>query len=125
MAEWEAVEYPQISGLQAAMADEQLTRLDLERAERIPDVGCGDGKTRGDFRRASSPRFGARGRPFARDDRVRGEHFGTPTFSNLRFEVADVRCLPYESEFHLVVSFNALHWVTEQDEALRSIGCVL
>ncbi len=44
MAEWEAVEYPQISGLQAAMADEQLTRLDLERAERIPDVSCGDGK---------------------------------------------------------------------------------
>ena len=44
---------------------------------------------------------------------------------NLRFEVADARQLPFRREFDLVVSFNALHWVPEQEQALRSIRSVL
>src|SRR5439155_6607185 len=46
---------------------------------------------------------------------------GPGTRPNLRFEVADARCLPFKLEFELVVSFNALHWVPEQDLALGSI----
>jgi SAM-dependent methyltransferase len=48
-------------------------------------------------------------------------HFSDSTLANLRFEVADARQLPYWNEFDLVVSFNALHWVVDQDTALRSI----
>ena len=44
---------------------------------------------------------------------------------NLRFEVADARQLPFRDEFDLVVSFNALHWVPEQEQALRSIRSAL
>ena len=40
---------------------------------------------------------------------------------NLQFAVADARHLLYEHEFDLVVSFNALHWIPEQDQALQSI----
>ncbi len=29
--------------------------------------------------------------------------------------------MPYQHEFDLVVSFNALHWIPEQDQALQSI----
>src|SRR5262249_60434332 len=47
------------------------------------------------------------------------------TRPNLRFEVADVRRLTYREEFDQVVSFNALHWVPEQDVALRSIRTAL
>jgi trans-aconitate 2-methyltransferase len=39
--------------------------------------------------------------------------------------VADARRLPYRDEFDLVVSFNALHWVPEQDAALASIRAAL
>src|SRR5262249_41625658 len=52
-------------------------------------------------------------------------HFGTSAHANLRFEVADARRLTYRNEFDLVVSFNALHWVPEQDSALRSIRAAL
>jgi SAM-dependent methyltransferase len=48
-------------------------------------------------------------------------HFPSADRPNLRFEVADARLLPFRNEFNLVVSFNALHWIPEQDEALRSI----
>src|SRR5438270_5351322 len=40
---------------------------------------------------------------------------------NLRFQVADARSLPFRHEFDLVVSFNALHWVHQQELALASI----
>src|SRR5262249_44361697 len=52
-------------------------------------------------------------------------HFGPTTRPNLRFEVADVRRLPYRAEFDRVISFNALHWVLEQDAALRTIRTAL
>src|SRR5207237_8273959 len=52
-------------------------------------------------------------------------HFGPATRLNLRFQAADARRLPFENEFDLVVSFNALHWVPEQDAALGSIHSAL
>src|SRR5271169_1472649 len=44
MTEWHASDYYGQSGLQKAMAEEQLSLLSLEGAERILDLGCGDGK---------------------------------------------------------------------------------
>ena len=44
MTEWDAAEYSRRSSLQEAMAQEVLAQLDLKHAERILDVGCGDGK---------------------------------------------------------------------------------
>src|SRR5205807_9738137 len=52
-------------------------------------------------------------------------HFGRATLPNLRFEVADARRLPFKNEFDLVVSFNALHWIPEQQTALSSIRSTL
>ena len=48
-------------------------------------------------------------------------HFARADGSNLRFQVADARALPFGAEFDLVVSFNALHWIPDQDAALQSI----
>jgi len=47
--------------------------------------------------------------------------WGTNGHANPQFEVADARRLPFHQEFDLVVSFNALHWIAEQDQALGSI----
>jgi SAM-dependent methyltransferase len=47
------------------------------------------------------------------------------THPNLSFEVADARLLPFQSEFDFVVSFNALHWIPEQELALRSLHAAL
>lgn len=39
----------------------------------------------------------------------------------MHFERRDTRDLEFRDEFELVVSFNALHWIPDQDVALRSI----
>jgi trans-aconitate methyltransferase len=121
MAEWNAGEYNRHSTLQAALAEEQLGRLTLQGAERVLDVGCGDGKITAEIA-ARVPRGSVLGvDPSQNMIAFATGHFDPATRPNLRFEVADVRRLSYRKEFDRVVSFNALHWVPEQDTALRSI----
>ena len=125
MAEWNAGEYNRHSSLQAALAEEQLGRLTLKGAERILDIGCGDGKITAEIA-ARVPRGSVLGVDPSRDMIAFAiHHFGPATRPNLRFEIADVRRLTYREEFDRVVSFNALHWVPEQDSALRSIRTAL
>lgn len=123
MTEWNASEYTRISTLQAAMAEEVLAVLDLEGNERILDVGCGNGKTTAEIA-ARVPRGAVVGVD-ASADMIAFAAIHTALHANLRFAVADARQLPYQHEFDLVVSFNALHWVPEQDQALRSIRATL
>lgn len=118
MTEWNAAEYARQSSLQAAMAQEVLGLLELNGSERILDVGCGEGKVTVEIAQRVRPASVLGIDPshdmigFART------HFSQP---NLQFEVADARQLTFQNEFDLVVSFNALHWIPEQDLALRSI----
>ncbi len=39
--------------------------------------------------------------------------------------MADAHSLPFRDEFDLVVSFNALHWLPDQDAALQSIHAAM
>ena len=125
MTEWNATDYSRHSSLQEAMAQEVLALLDLADSKRILDVGCGDGKITAEIA-ARSPRGSVVGVDPSRDmiDFAQ-RHFGPATRPNLRFEVADARSLPFKQEFDLVVSFNALHWIPEQDAALASIHSAL
>jgi trans-aconitate methyltransferase len=107
------------------VAEEQLGRLTLEGAERVLDVGCGDGRITAKIA-ARVPHGSVLGVDPSRDMiAFATHHFGPATRPNLRFEVADVRRLSYREEFDRVVSFNALHWVPEQGVALRSIRTAL
>lgn len=121
MTEWDARDYSKQSSLQKAMADQVLARLKLKGAERVLDVGCGDGKITAAIAERV-PRGSVLGTDPSRDMiAFASKQFGPPAHANLRFEVADVRSMPYQNEFDLVVSFNALHWVPEQEAALHAI----
>jgi trans-aconitate 2-methyltransferase len=121
MTEWDAADYAKRSGLQAAMADEVLALLDLNGSERVLDIGCGDGRITAEIA-ARVPRGSVVGVDASRDMiGFASSHFGPELRPNLRFEVADAHSLPFLEEFDLVVSFNALHWLPDQDSALRSV----
>ena len=120
MTEWNAPGYNRISKLQEAMAAEVLALLDLKGTERVLDVGCGNGKVTAQIA-ARLPQGEILGIDPSRDMiAFAGTHF-TAAHPNLHFQVADARCLPFHEEFDLLVSFNALHWIPEQKEALCSI----
>jgi ubiquinone/menaquinone biosynthesis C-methylase UbiE len=125
MSEWNASDYNHISTLQEVMARKEIQRLKLAGSERVLDIGCGDGKVTAEIA-ALVPRGVVLGvDPSHNMIEFASSHFGTPARANLRFEVGDARRLPYRSEFDVVVSFNALHWVPEQEAALRCIQVAL
>jgi len=125
MTEWHASDYNRQSSLQQVMAEEQLGRLTLSGDERVLDVGCGDGKITAEIA-ARVPRGSVLGVDPSHDMIAFAQsRFATPDHANLRFQVADARRMPYRNEFDLVVSFNALHWVPEQEAALESIRAAL
>ncbi len=125
MTQWLASDYHQQSSLQQAMAEENLRLLTLGGSEVILDVGCGDGKISVAIAERV-PRGAVLGVDPSHDMIAFAcSRYAPGTHGNLRFEVGDVRQLPYRNQFDLVVSFNALHWVPEQDAALRSIRAAL
>jgi len=123
MSEWNAAEYACGSQLQEAMADEALALLDLKGVERVLDVGCGDGRITAGIA-ARVPGGSVTGVDPSPDMvNFASRHFASVT--NLAFELGDARSLRYRNEFDLVVSFNALHWIPDQDKALASIRAAM
>jgi trans-aconitate methyltransferase len=125
MTEWNAAEYSRRSQLQQAMADELLASLAVTGTERVLDVGCGDGRITAQIA-DRVPHGSVLGVDPSHDMiAFAASHYGAPKRPNLGFEVADARQLPYQGAFDLVVSLNALHWVPQQEQALRSIRAAL
>jgi trans-aconitate 2-methyltransferase len=121
MTEWNAPGYARIARLQEAMAAEVLALLDLKGTERVLDLGCGNGKVTAEIA-ARLPEGSVVGVDSSAEMiAFAASHFAPRVRPNLRFETADIRQLHFQQEFDLVVSFNALHWIPQQDVALGSI----
>ncbi|HEX6496157.1 MAG TPA: methyltransferase domain-containing protein [Acidobacteriaceae bacterium] len=124
MTEWNASEYDRLSGLQATMAEEVLSLLKLQGTERVLDIGCGNGKTTAEIA-ARVPNGSVTGVDASADMIAFAKQNWTSAHPNLQFQVADARRLPFEHEFDLIVSFNALHWITDQALPLQSIHAAI
>lgn len=125
MTEWNAAEYDRIAGLQQVMAREVLGRLTLSGSERVLDVGCGNGTITAAVaaRLPSGSVVGVD--PSRKMVEFAARHFPTADHRNLSFREGDACRLEFRDEFDLVISFNALHWIHDQDAALRSIRSAL
>ncbi len=125
---WNAADYARHSSLQEAMASEVLAWLPLRGTESVLDVGCGDGHLTARIaeRLPKGSIVGVDASPdmvaFATRTFVTS---AAPTPDNLSFKVADARALGYSDAFDLIVSFNALHWVPEQAQALGAMTAAL
>ena len=117
MPDWDGEQYAQTSDLQRAMAARAIAGLELKPGDRLLDIGCGDGFVT----RLLAERL-PDGRAVGVDASPRMIAKAGTGASNVQFVLADARDLPFRAEFDVVVSFNALHWVVEQQRALGSIA---
>lgn len=116
---WSGADYARHSSLQEAMAEEVLSQLHLRGDEQLLDLGCGDGRL--SARIAERLPHGSVLGVDASADMVAYAQRQFAARPNLRFTVADARRLDFDAAFDLLVSFNALHWVPQQADALRGI----
>jgi trans-aconitate 2-methyltransferase len=96
--------------------------LELNGTERVLDIGCGDGRITVEIARRLESGSVLGIDPSTHMIDFAKAHFADP---NLAFAVGDAAALPYRGEFDLAVSFNALHWVRDQNAALRGIRAAL
>ena len=95
MTEWNADDYSGHSSLQEAMARRALATLDLDESSRVLDVGCGDGRITA-LIAGRVPSGSVVGVDPSRDMIAHAsKHFDPTTHTNLCFEVADARRLPF------------------------------
>lgn len=124
MTEWNASEYDSLSALQDTMGAEVLSLLELHGNERILDIGCGNGKTTAAIAKRV-PQGSVLGVDASTDMIAFAKEHWTAGHANLQFAVADACHLPFHSEFDLVLSFNALHWIPDQVSVLQSIRAAI
>lgn len=124
MTDWSGTDYIAVSSLQRAMIDEALGVLSFEPGDRVLDIGCGDGF----LTRAIAAQVGDGGLAVGADVSQRmigaAHDSGSVNAAGPWFVVADARALPIGG-VDAVVSFNALHWVPAQREALTQIARAL
>lgn len=124
MTDWSGEDYAKISSLQRAMIREAKASLLLADNDRVLDVGCGDGYLTHEMADMVPGGFAIGVDPSKR--MIATAHAaGPPTTSGPWFVIADARRLPFGEHFDVVVSFNALHWVPEQEQTLRQIASAL
>ncbi|BAH54092.1 class I SAM-dependent methyltransferase [Rhodococcus opacus] len=121
MVDWDGEGYADVGALQRAVAENTIAELTLAGTETVLDVGCGDGSVtlriadrlpRGSVVGVdASPRMIEKARSRAVPDGARAE-----------FRIADALDLPFDDDFDVAVSFNALHWVPDLQGALAGIA---
>jgi trans-aconitate 2-methyltransferase len=124
VTDWSGEDYAKISALQRTMIEEAKASLALSESDRVLDVGCGDGHLTHAMARMV-PRGYAVGVDPSRRMIATAHTAQAATASGPWFVLADARRLPFGGHFDLVVSFNALHWVPQQRQALGQVAAVL
>jgi trans-aconitate 2-methyltransferase len=124
VSDWSGKDYSRVSGLQRAVAEGAVAGLVFSGEEWVLDVGCGDG-----FITHAIAGMVPGGDVIGVDPSARmvatAHAIPVKAKSGPRFVRADARRLPFGAHFDVVVSFNALHWVPEQRQALAEVASVL
>ena len=114
--------------LQRMVAEVSIGDLELHGDERLLDVGCGDGFITMQLaqRLPSGSVVGVdASRRMIEKALTRvpgGPHREPADLLRVQFHVDDALALPFERDFDIAVSFNALHWIHDQTAALQGIA---
>ncbi|WP_111765605.1 class I SAM-dependent methyltransferase [Nakamurella deserti] len=124
MVDWDGAGYEKVSDLQRTLASRSLEHLVVRGDEDCLDVGCGDGY----LTRLLAMRL-PEGSVLGVDASPRmieaARRAAVPAGAYVSFELGDASALRFDTEFDLVTSFNALHWVVDQHTALSGIARAL
>ena len=111
---WDPERYERDGGFVWKYGHDLVDLLEARPGDHVLDVGCGSGQLTARIAVSGADVVGVDNSPEMVDRAVRN-------YPELRFEVADVRDLPYRAEFDAVFSNAVLHWVLPPEAAVKSI----
>jgi trans-aconitate 2-methyltransferase len=120
--DWDGAAYGRVNALQQEMGRRALAGVSFRGSERVLDVGCGDGRL---TRRIAEQLpagsvLGVDPSPLMIEAARRAGNA-----ERVAFEVGDVLTMTFQAQFDAAVSFNALHWVHDQERAFARIAAAL
>jgi trans-aconitate methyltransferase len=118
---WNAQDYVKNSQNQFQWAQELIPKLKLQGNEALLDIGCGDGKITAELARCLP-----KGRAVGIDSSEKmidlaKKAFPQKDYPNLCFQVMDARKITFKSEFDIIFSNAALHWIVDQNAVLTGV----
>jgi trans-aconitate 2-methyltransferase len=120
MYRWDPELYAASSSAQQNWGHELISKLSLRGNERLLDVGCGDGRLSAEIAK-NFPEGSVLGIDLSEEMvAFARKHFPPEEFPNLSFMQADARDLPFASEFDVIFSNAALHWIKDPRPALAA-----
>ncbi len=111
--------------MQQSWARELIARLQLRGDEHILDIGCGDGKVTAELARAVPHGLVVGVDASAEMITFAQKVFPASEITNLKFQIADARKIYFKSQFDVVFSNAALHWVDDHEAILHGASAVL
>ena len=114
-----ATKYSKSNSLQYAFAQSLLSKIKITDDSRVLDIGCGDGKITNQI--AQQTKECVIGTDLSK---IMTDHASEVYKSqqNLKFVQMDASHNIFRNQFDLITSFNCLHWVKDQQAALRGIS---
>ncbi|MGB9929354.1 MAG: class I SAM-dependent methyltransferase [Methanosarcina sp.] len=120
MYEWDPELYSSNSSPQKNWGHELLAKLKLKGNEHVLDVGCGDGKLSAEIATCLS-KGSVLGVDLSEGMLAFAKsHYPPEKFPSLSFMQVDATDLPFDSEFDIVFSNAALHWIKSPETALKN-----
>ncbi len=118
---WDPELYSVSSSPQKSWGVELITKLNLKGNEKVLDVGCGDGKLSAEMAR-KLPEGSVLGIDLSQSMiTFAREHYPPENFPNLAFMQIDATDLNFNSEFDIVFSNAAIHWIKDHELVLKVI----
>jgi len=116
---WDGEKYDKNSSLQYRIGVEAVESFNLQGHEKVLDVGCGNGK----ITALCADKLKA-GSLIAIDVSSSMIEFANKNYgnsTNLKFFLQDVTTMSFDQEFDFVYSIFCLHWVKDQEIAIKNI----
>jgi len=122
---WNPADYARRSPAQKQWAEELIGKIALEGSERVLDIGCGDGVVTAAI--AERVPLGTVVGIDSSSDMIQfaSNMFPGNRYPNLSFMEGDARALLFSSEFDVVFSNAALHWVNDHGPVVAGISRAL
>ena len=116
---WNPELYASSSSAQNNWGLELLTKLSLKGNERVLDVGCGDGRLSAEIAK-NLPEGSILGIDISETMvNFAKAHYPPEQFPNLAFMQVDAGELPFDSEYDIIFSNAALHWIKDPEPVLK------